>query len=53
MYAQAELKVLMDLTSPSFSFAKDLLRHNLVSFCGRSILCGLYTGLSVGNIPRW
>ena len=27
---QAELKVLMDMTSPSFSFARDLLRHNLV-----------------------
>ncbi len=27
---QAELKVLMDMASPSFTFARDLLRHNLV-----------------------
>lgn len=34
LHVQAELKVLMDLTSPSFSFARDLLRHNLVIFRG-------------------
>ena len=28
--SQAELKVLLDMTSPSFSFARDLLKHNLV-----------------------
>ncbi len=31
---QAELKVLMDMASTSLTFAKDLLRHNLVIFRG-------------------
>ncbi|XP_064406103.1 intraflagellar transport protein 56-like [Halichondria panicea] len=32
--AEAELKVLMDMASTSLTFAKDLLRHNLVIFRG-------------------
>jgi hypothetical protein len=31
IFSQAELKVLMDMSSSSFTFAKDLLKHNLVS----------------------
>ena len=32
LIAQAELKGLQDAISSSFQFAKDLIRHNLVSF---------------------
>ncbi|KAM4634358.1 intraflagellar transport protein 56-like [Polymixia lowei] len=32
--AEAELKNLIDNSSASFEFAKELLRHNLVVFCG-------------------
>lgn len=32
--AEAELKVLKDLASPSFTFAQDLLKHNMVIFRG-------------------
>ena len=35
--AQAELKGLQDASSPSFQFAKDLIRHNLV--CGYLCMC--------------
>ena len=33
LFFQAELKVLTDMASPSFNFARDLLRHNLVCPC--------------------
>ncbi|XP_054712427.1 intraflagellar transport protein 56-like [Uloborus diversus] len=32
--AEAELKSLQDMSSPSFTYAKDLIRHNLVVFRG-------------------
>ncbi|KFM78403.1 Tetratricopeptide repeat protein 26, partial [Stegodyphus mimosarum] len=32
--AEAELKSLQDISSPSFTYAKDLIRHNLVVFRG-------------------
>ena len=32
--AEAELKILMDETSPGFVFGQDILRHNLVIFRG-------------------
>ena len=31
IFKQAELKTLQEIASPSFEFAKDLMKHNLVS----------------------
>ena len=31
--AEAELKHLLEMTSPSFTFASELVKHNLVSKC--------------------
>lgn len=53
--SQAELKNLIDISSCSFEFAKELIRHNLVSFGsvreGRAVcvcLCAHTSGLHAG-----
>ena len=54
VFLQAELKVLMDMTSPSFTFARDLLRHNLVrgwSFTYQSLSLSLSL-ISAGDLQR-
>jgi hypothetical protein len=37
LYFKAELKTLQEIASPSFEFAKDLMKHNLVSIVLRDV----------------